>query len=115
MKIFQDYVQKNTHKNGQQESNLTAEEQAGLRSLQKRITNGEIIIIKTDKSSKLTVTNEEEYRKMGQEHIAKDKKINRQEIIDIEETLNGHSRAWTNIWNSGKDHGHFDRIATSKM
>ena len=114
MQIFRDYVNKNTGKNGDQRTNLSSEEQAGLKSLQKRISNGEIIVIKTDKSSKLAVTNQEEYKKMGQEHTQKDKKISRQEVINMEETLNGHNRAWAHIWNSGKDHGHFSRIITSK-
>ena len=32
----------------------------------------------------------------------------------MEENLNGHTKAWANIWNSGKDHNHFDRIVASK-
>ena len=115
MEIFKKFTDKNTDKTGNQKSNLTREEHTGLKSLQKRIASGEIIILKTDKSSKLAVTNPEEYKKMGLEHTAKDKIIGRQEVIEMEETLNGHSRAWANIWNSGKDHKHFDRIVTSKI
>ena len=48
MEIFKNYVQKNTGKNGEQESSLTQEEKFGLKSLQKRISSGEIIVIKTD-------------------------------------------------------------------
>ena len=72
-------------------------------------------MIKTDKSSKLAVTNQEEYLKMGLDHTAKDKVIRRQEVIEMEENLNGHSKAWANIWNSGRDHNHFDRIIASKI
>ena len=115
MQIFKEYASKNTNKNGEQATNLTQEESIGLKSLQKRIASEELIVIKTDKSSKLAVTNQEEYKKMGLDHTANDRKINRQEIIEMEETLNGHSKAWANIWNSGRDHNHFDRIITSKM
>ena len=115
MQIFKEYASKNTNKNGEQATNLTQEESIGLKSLQKRIASEELIVIRTDKSSKLAVTNQEEYKKMGLDHTANDRKINRQEIIEMEETLNGHSKAWTNIWNSGRDHNHFDRIITSKM
>ena len=114
IKIFRDYIHKNTGKNGSQRTILTEDEHKGLLSLQKRIAKGNIIVLKTDKSSKLAVTNEAEYKKMGEEHTKNDKVINRQEVIEMEEELNGHNRAWANIWNSGKDHGHFERIITSK-
>ena len=102
-------------KNGEQESSLTQEEKIGLKSLQKRISSGEIIVIKTDKSSKLAVTTQEKYKEMGQEHVSKDKIIGRQEVIEMEEKLNGHSRAWANIFGTGKDHKHFERIIASKV
>ena len=38
--------------------NLTEEEKEGLKSLQKRIKEKEIIILKTDKSGKMVVTSE---------------------------------------------------------
>ena len=51
---------------------------------------------------------------MGKEHTKNDKIIRRQDIIEMEETLNGHASAWANIWNSGRDHNHFERIVASK-
>ena len=96
-------------------SNLTEDERSGLKSLQKRISNRELIIMKTDKSTKFAVTTEQEYLKMGQEHTSKDREITRQEIIEIEEKLNGHNRAWVQIWGSGIDHNHQQRIINSKV
>ena len=113
--IFKEWLDKNTNKNHEQKSNLTPDEQKGLKSLQTRIKKGELIVIKTDKSSKFAVTNQENYIKMGQDHVANDKIINRQELIELEETLNGHSRIWAHMWGYGKDHKHFDRILTSKI
>ena len=113
MEIFRDYLHKNGDKN--KESNLTQEEKVGLKSLQKRMKENDLVILKTDKSSKFAVTNKQEYIQMGQEHVAKDKMINRQELIETEETINGHTRAWTHIWGSGKNHNHFDRILSSKV
>ena len=115
MEIFKEYLAKNTDKKNNQKSNLTRQEQEGLKTLQKRIKEGDLIVLKTDKSSKFTVTNEQEYIKMGQEHISQDRMVTRQELIEIEENINGHSRAWAHIWGSGKDHKHFDRIMTSKV
>ena len=114
MKIFKEYLDKNTNKKGEPKTNLTPEESQGLKSLQKKISKGELIVLKTDKSSKFAVTSQEKYIEMGQEHVKKDKKITRKEIIEMEETLNGHTRAWANIWGCGQDHKHMDRIIASK-
>ena len=113
--IFNEYINKNTNKNGEQVSNLTKEEQEGLESLRKRIEKRELIVMKTDKSSKFAVTTEEEYLRMGQEHTKNDREVTRSELIEIEETINGHTRAWTQIWNSGQDHKHTARIMNSKV
>ena len=114
MEIFQEYIKNNADKNGEQTTNLTEAENKGLRSLQKRIAKRELIVLKIDKSSKLAVTTEDEYMKMGLEHTKNDKEITRAEIIENEELLNGHNRAWAQIWNSGQDHNHSSRIITSK-
>ena len=112
--IFKEYIAKNTDKNGVQKSNLTREESQGLKSLMKKISSRSLIVMKTDKSSKFVVTTEEDYIAMGQEHIKDDIPLKRQEIVEIEEKLNGHNRAWAQIWNSGDDHNHLSRIITSK-
>ena len=75
----------------------------------------EIIIIKTDKSSRFVVTNVEEYIKMGEAHTSKDRKINRKEINEIEKQLNGHCVAWAKMWGSGETWGHKGRIIDSKV
>ena len=111
--IFSEYVKKYT-KNGEQESNLSEKEQAGLKSLQKRIQKRELIVMKTDKSSKFAITTEDEYIKMGEVHTKEDREVSRQELQDMEEYINGHSRAWAQIWQSGEDHNHLGRIMASK-
>ena len=50
----------------------------GLRKLKKRISNEEIIILKTDKSGKLAVMKRENYLKMGLEKCRDDKLIDRE-------------------------------------
>ena len=114
MKIFKEYCKENTNKKGEIKSNLTRQEPMGLKSLQKRIAAGEIVIMKTDKSAKFAVTTPEKYLEMGLEHVGKDEKITRAKIIEMEETLNGHNKAWANIWGTGQDHKHFERVVASK-
>ena len=113
-RIFEDYKQEFCNKDGEQKTNLTPQESASLKKLQKRMKEEDLVIMKTDKSSKLSITNLEEYIRMGQEHTHKDIIIDRAEIMRIEAFLNGHCRAWGKIWQSGKNNGHTGRIMTSK-
>ena len=75
--IYKEYRKEKCNKHGEQASNLTEEQQQGLKSLQLRIKNKEIVILKTDKSGKLFVATTEEYIKMGHKHTKKDKIIYR--------------------------------------
>ena len=94
---------------------MTEEQQAGLKSLKKRIQEGEIVVIKTDKSGKLCVSTRDEYVKMGMMHAGKDKKITRKEIHEMEKQTNGHSIAWAKMQNTGENHGHRGRVMDSKV
>ena len=68
-----------------------------LKSLMKRTKDGEIIVMKTDKSGKFSVTNREKYIEMEQVHIGKDREVTREEIRSTDKTLNEHSSAWCSI------------------
>ena len=114
-KIYQDYRKEFCKKNGDQVENLTASEKKGLESLKKRIKKEEILVIKTDKSGKLSVTNREKYLEMGKEHVGDDKEVGRDEIKDTDRIMNEHSAAWCSIWRTGKDHSQEDRVRQSKV
>ena len=58
--ISEEYRRKMCDDNGRQEMNLTREEMRGLKKLEKRKQDGEIVIINTDKSSKLCVMKRED-------------------------------------------------------
>ena len=112
--IFEKYRKENTNSRGEQESNLTKQEKSGMRSIKERLKKEEIIIMKTDKSNRFVVTNVEEYLKMGEAHVSKDKEISRNEVQEIQKIVNGHSMAFSLIFNSGQDHNHTARIIRSK-
>ena len=113
-KVYDKYREENCNKYGEQRSNLTKEEQAGLKSLEKRIKERSLIVIKTDKSSRFAVVSEEAYLRLGQVHTGKDKIITRKELIETEKLLNAHCVAWGKVWRSGDDHDHRGRIINSK-
>ena len=79
--VCTDYIKKNFNEKGEQKSNLTKSEMKGLISLKKRIREGSIVVLSTDKSNKFALTDMETYRAMGAVHTAKDRKISRREMI----------------------------------
>ena len=114
IETFEHYRKNNTNKNGEQRSNLSHDEKTGLRSLQKRIKNEEIIIMKTDKSGRFVVTTPEKYKELGKEHTEKDTEISWGQVKELERRVNQHTIAWELIWRTGEDHNHQERIMRSK-
>ena len=113
MKVVREYIKKETI-GGKQESNLTEQEQKGLKSLRQRIEKEEIMVIKTDKSSKLAVIETSKYLEMGRENRGKDKKISREEMKSREKTLNEHTEMWVRMTRAGENHGHESRVRKSR-
>ena len=76
--------------------------------------NKEIIVLKTDKSGKLTIIEREKYLELGKVQNAQDRKIEREELRKIERKINEQTKMWLKILNAGESHGHFSRIKNSK-
>ena len=114
MEKFKKYRKRECNKWGEQKNNLTRKENRGLRELKQRVKDGEIVILKTDKSGKLTVMKLGEYDKLGKEKCLGDKKIEREEIRRIERRINDHTKMWCKMLNSGANHDHLQRIISSK-
>ena len=113
--IYKKYRQERCNKDGEQQSNLTPEQQEGLNSLKKQIREKDIIVLNTDKSGKLCVASRDEYVKMGTIHTSKDKKIGWREIHEMEKQTNGQSIAWAKMHNTGESHGQLHRVIDSKV
>ena len=113
LEVCRKYITNNCNQKGEQRSNLSKEELRGLISLKKRIKEGNLIIMNTDKSNKFGLTDIDTYRAMGRVHTSKDKKITRRELIEREKTLNSHCAMWNKMYNLGEDHDHSDRIHDS--
>ena len=115
LETFIKYRKRECNDRGEQPTNLSNQERRGLRKLKKRIDNHEIIVLKTDKSGKLTVINRNEYEKLGKEMNKEDRKLERDEIRRIERRINEHSKWWCKMLNSGASHNHQERIIASKQ
>ena len=103
------------NKKGEVKGNLSEESKDGLRRLQKRIKENEVVVLKTYKSGKMCLVTKEEYIKMGMEHTKKDQEIHRKGIVEKEKQLNGHVFFWAKMWGSGEAHKQRDRIIDSKV
>jgi hypothetical protein len=110
-----DYMRKNCNEKNQQKPNLTKSESNGLRSLQKRIKSGELVIMSTDKSSKLAVTNMSTYMEMGEVHTRADKEISRESFTEVEKVINGHTSMHIKMQGMGENWGHGKRMRGSTI
>ena len=63
--------------------NLTKSEQRGLKSLKKRILNGDLCVAQSDKSSRLCVLSRKQYLESGASHTIKDKEISWREVKQL--------------------------------
>ena len=72
---FREYFRNNCDEKGRQKTNLTVEEQRGIKSLRKRVKEGGITILPTDKSGRFCVMSVEEYLRAGGKHTSKDEEV----------------------------------------
>ena len=60
----------------------------------KKIKEGELVVMKTDKSGKFCVTTKENYLEMGMDHVKNDKEVTREKLREVERHPNSHTAAW---------------------
>ena len=63
---------------------MTKGEKEGIKKLGKRRKNLEKVIMNTDKNSRFVMTTMEEYKKMGDDHISKDKIVTKKYRIKMD-------------------------------
>ena len=97
----------------QQESIHLGEGQArGLNSLMKRISEGELMVLRTDKSARLVVVSPEVYMAMGEEHTSKDKEIDLETVRQLSIDVACHTSMWLKMLRVGEGHRHEERFRT---
>ena len=94
-------------------SNLTKEEQDGLKSLRKRVKDGEIMITETDKSKRFSVLTREQYIDSGKKHTEKDILVNKEQIHKVQKYVNDHCDWMREIFMCGTNWNHCERVAGS--
>ena len=94
-------------------TNLTEEQQKGLRSLLEKKGNKEVVIFETDKSKRFACDTLENYKQLGEQHTRNDEIVTMEDVRTYEKEINGHSEMWTRLINAGAETGQYDRIKTS--
>ena len=93
MEMLQDHdewVKEHCNCKGQQSGNLSKEESAGLKSLQKRIKEGELVVLPTDKSGRFALMEMSTYILAREKHTEKDLEIDLDRVRKNQKQLNGH-------------------------
>ena len=103
------YIKEFCDDRGRQEDNLTPTQRRGLKKLQKRVADGEIVVIPTDKSGRMVVMSLEDYERAGEVHTSKDREVSMEHAEEVAKDLRGHTSSWLKILNVGEDHKHQSR------
>ena len=100
---------------GLQKSNLTRGEIKGLRSLRKRIKEGELVVMPTDKTGLFAIMTRETYTECGMKHTRGDTEVDWGDIKTSQNEINGHTSMLIKIFSIGEDWKHTSRIRESML
>ena len=90
-KAFKEYRAANCDEKDRQKPNLPPHLNKALHSLRKKVKEGMLLLVPTDKSGKWAVTDRETYILIGNEHTKKDKEIDVEEVRRTQLQINGHT------------------------
>jgi hypothetical protein len=103
--VYDKYMEEFTDE-GIQEENLTLEEARGLKSLKKRVGEGSIVVVQTDKSSRFAIMTLEEYEEAGRKNTSKDEEVNHDFLMGNQTQVNGHIAMLLKTFMVGATWGH---------
>ena len=107
--VTRDFTESQCKDSGDQKStNLTQSQFRGLQSIKKRVKEGSIIIMPTDKTGGLAAASRGAYKEMGMKHVSKDREITWEEAGKTQRILNGNCSMWIKMAGLGK---HWDQVA----
>ena len=113
--LFKNYISKNCSKGGKQITNLTKNQVRGLKSLKKRVSEGELVIIPTDKSGNLAVLTRQSYLEAGLKHTKNDREVNWEAVKTSQKEINGHTSMLIKTFKIGHYWEHGGRIRETTM
>ena len=112
---FSQYMREKCGPGGLQKSNLTRGEIKGLKSLKKRVKNGEIAILPTDKTGLFAVMSRDTYLECGLSHTRGDVKVDWEDLKLAQSELNGHTSMMIKIFSIGRTWEHTSRVRETML
>ena len=97
-------------KDEQLESNLTCGQKNGLKSLLKKISKLECLVLQADKGKTFVVVDEATYIAMSQDHVANDVVVDQDEVKTSQAVLSSTGKSLANIMGLGKAHSYKNYI-----
>ena len=102
--VTRGYMSDNCDERGNiKESNITREERAGLKSIQRKVKDQEWIVMPTDKSGRLTVNTKRNYLERMEPHMNGDTAVTLDDRHKMESEMNGRSTQWGRILQLGNN------------
>ena len=115
IRLFDDLVAELEDEDDMKKKNITKAEERGLKSLKKRVADGELVICQTDKSGRFAVLTLEQYEEAGMKHVSGDEEVNLAYVKDNERQVNGHCNMVLKIFRVGKNWRQEDRNKEVKI
>ena len=110
-----EWVKTNCNCRGEQKPNLNSKEQAGLKNIKKRVADGDLVILPTDKSGRFGVMSMETYINAGIVHVGDDQEVGIEERKSNQRVLNGTVSMMLKIFKVGKESKHEGRWRESML
>ena len=88
---------------------LSSREKVGLKSIQERLKNEEIVVMESDKSGRFSIIKMEEYLAAGDKHVEADKELDEKELRAVQRKLNAACSMFVKVFKVGENTGQVDR------
>ena len=112
---FGQYTQEKCGAGGLQKSNLSRGEIRGLKSLKKRVKEGELAILPTDKTGLFAIMSRDTYVECGLSHTKGDQHVTWDDLKGAQSEINGHTSMIIKIFDIGKSWEHTSRIRETML
>ena len=83
-----------------------------MEKLKKRVKEGELVVVKSNKSGKFCIMSIEEYRRAVEVHT---NKVTVDFLIKNQRKINSHLSMLLKTFLAGESHGHYERIRNLKL
>ena len=115
MGAFKNYMVEKCDQRGRVKSNLGPSEQRGLKSLKKRVEDGQIVVLTTDKTGNFSVMGWDRYLEAGLSHTGDDEEVGMDVLKTAQREINVHVSMLIKIFKIGKNWSQGDRIRETMM